>query len=80
MTAVLLATASGVWDHDVDAGPLLNALHAAGVDAAPAVWDDPSVDWAGADLVLVRSTWDYVPRLDEFLRWADTTSSVTRLA
>ncbi len=35
------------------------------------MWDDPAVDWAAADLVLVRSTWDYEFRLPEFLAWAD---------
>jgi len=34
------------------------------------VWDDPSVDWSGAGLVAVRSTWDYDVRLPEFLGWA----------
>jgi glutathione synthase/RimK-type ligase-like ATP-grasp enzyme len=40
------------------------------VDARWAVWDDPAVDWAGADLVAVRSTWDYHRRCAEFLAWA----------
>ena len=33
------------------------------------VWDDEGVDWA-ADLVAVRSTWDYHRRCPEFLAWA----------
>src|SRR3954470_8188175 len=33
-------------------------------------WDDPSVDWASFDLVVVRSTWDYTGRREEFLAWA----------
>ena len=33
-------------------------------------WDDPDVDWSAADLVAVRSTWDYDGRLPEFLAWA----------
>lgn len=33
-------------------------------------WDDPAVDWAAADVVAVRSTWDYDSRLEEFLAWA----------
>lgn len=80
MVSVLFATASGVWDDDVDAGPLTAACRAAGLDVRPAVWDDPGVDWAAADLVLVRSTWDYVRRLDEFLAWAERVGSCTRLA
>jgi hypothetical protein len=34
-------------------------------------WDDPAVDWAGYDLAVVRSCWDYVGRRAEFLAWAD---------
>ena len=80
MTTVLFATAEGIWAEDVDAALLTDACTAAGLDARPAVWDDPAVDWAAADLVLVRSTWDYVQRLDEFLAWADRVAAVTRLA
>jgi glutathione synthase/RimK-type ligase-like ATP-grasp enzyme len=36
-----------------------------------AVWDDPAVDWARFDLVVVRSAWDYAERWREFLRWAE---------
>ena len=74
---VALATFSGFPRlYDDDAG-LPAALAALGVDAAPAVWDDPAVDWASYDLVVVRSTWDYTLRREEFLAWAD---AVPRLA
>jgi glutathione synthase/RimK-type ligase-like ATP-grasp enzyme len=56
------------------------ALDALGVQYQPAIWDDPEVDWAGFDLVVVRSTWDYTARRDEFLAWAEAVESVTRLA
>jgi hypothetical protein len=74
---VALATCSDLPALSVDDKPLVPALADRGVDAEPAVWDDPSVDWAAYDLVVVRSTWDYAPRHDEFLAWADT---VPRLA
>ena len=38
--------------------------------AEPAVWDDASVDWSRFDAVVIRSTWDYPPRVDAFLAWA----------
>ena len=57
--------------HDDDL-PLATAAFA---DAGAAVevvrWDDADVDWAGFDLVVVRSCWDYTWRLAEFLRWAE---------
>jgi glutathione synthase/RimK-type ligase-like ATP-grasp enzyme len=34
------------------------------------VWDDDGIAWDGFDLVVVRSTWDYPARRDEFLAWA----------
>jgi glutathione synthase/RimK-type ligase-like ATP-grasp enzyme len=77
---VALATAATAWDQDEDAPFLVPALDSLGVDVAPAVWDDPGVDWAGFDLVVVRSTWDYTSRLDQFLAWADAVEAVTRLA
>jgi hypothetical protein len=33
------------------------------------VWDDPAVDWAAFDRVVLRSVWDYSRRAAEFLRW-----------
>ncbi len=57
-----------LWDDDLGLVPALDGL---GVEAVPAVWDDPSVDWASYDLVVVRSTWDYTFRPEEFLAWAD---------
>jgi hypothetical protein len=39
-------------------------------------WDDPDVDWSAYELVVVRSTWDYVDRPEQFLAWVD---SVPRL-
>jgi glutathione synthase/RimK-type ligase-like ATP-grasp enzyme len=74
---VALATCSALPDLHPDEAPLLPALGALGLDAEAAVWDDPAVDWASYDLVVVRSTWDYVPRHAQFLAW---TRSVPRLA
>jgi glutathione synthase/RimK-type ligase-like ATP-grasp enzyme len=37
--------------------------------AEPRVWDDDSVDWDGFRLVVIRSTWDYAERRDNFLAW-----------
>lgn len=67
---VLLATSSD-WPAGEPGGPALeSALAERGLGSRWAVWDDPGVDWAGADLVAVRSTWDYIDRPGEFLAWA----------
>ncbi|MDR2566896.1 MAG: hypothetical protein LBC97_12750 [Bifidobacteriaceae bacterium] len=56
---------------------LIPRLTSLGLAAEPVVWDDPTVDWDAYDLSIVRSTWDYASRRDEFLGWA---RSVPRLA
>jgi hypothetical protein len=33
------------------------------------VWDDQTVNWGAYDRVVIRSTWDYSHRVDEFLEW-----------
>ena len=50
---------------------LARALRERGADAEIEAWDDPAVDWEGFDLVVIRSTWDYARRHDEFLAWVD---------
>jgi glutathione synthase/RimK-type ligase-like ATP-grasp enzyme len=46
------------------------ALREAGCAVDCVRWDDPAVDWAGYDLAVVRSCWDYAWRRAEFLAWA----------
>jgi glutathione synthase/RimK-type ligase-like ATP-grasp enzyme len=72
LTRVALATCAEVPDGDDEAPALTAALARRGIDAASAVWDDPAVDWADFDLVVVRSTWDYPARRDRFLAWAES--------
>jgi glutathione synthase/RimK-type ligase-like ATP-grasp enzyme len=64
---VALATCSYFPDGDADDAGLPAAI---GGDVAFAIWDDPAVDWSSYDLVVLRSTWDYQGRRDEFLAWA----------
>ena len=47
------------------------ALRDAGLGVDLVRWDDATVDWAGYDLAVVRSCWDYAWRRAEFLAWAD---------
>jgi glutathione synthase/RimK-type ligase-like ATP-grasp enzyme len=66
---VALATCAEIPQGDDDFPALVGELAALGVEAVPAVWD-AAVDWESFDLVVVRSTWDYAERRQEFLRWA----------
>jgi glutathione synthase/RimK-type ligase-like ATP-grasp enzyme len=65
--------------HDEDEPPALAALGRRGVTTQIVDWDDPAVDWAGFDRVVLRSAWDYPERLEEFLGWVDRVAAVTDL-
>lgn len=79
MPLVLLATFNLMPAGEPGGDLLVAALAERGVEAAWARWDDPEVDWASADLVAVRSTWDYQRRCAEFLDWARRVEARTRL-
>ena len=40
-------------------------------------WDEADAAWSEHDVVLVRSTWDYVAKLPRFRRWIEATSHAT---
>lgn len=64
---------------DPDDAILCDLLTAKGKRVAIAAWDDAYFDWASAKLALLRSTWDYFHRRDEFLAWAERVAKVTTL-
>ena len=72
MSRVAIATSSAI--EDPDAPTLLGALARHGVQADLVAWD-ASIDWGDYDLVVIRSTWDYVGRRDAFLAWARSISA-----
>jgi hypothetical protein len=69
---VALVTCAEYPDGHADDVALLAPLADLGVDATFSVWDDSGVDWDRFDLVILRSTWDYPSRRDEFLAWAES--------
>ncbi|HVK28856.1 MAG TPA: hypothetical protein VM575_10970 [Nocardioides sp.] len=79
MTSVLLATFDLMPEGEPGGELLVAALAEHGVDARWVRWDDHDVVWADADLVAVRSTWDYHRRLPAFLAWAGRVEAVTPL-
>jgi len=76
---IALVTAVAAFALDEDLAPLQQALHAAGVDAPIVAWDDMTVSWRRFDAAVLRSTWDYVERLPEFLAWARAVQGQTLL-
>ncbi|MGK0274685.1 MAG: glutathione synthase/RimK-type ligase-like ATP-grasp enzyme [Ilumatobacter sp.] len=77
MIALVTATAAAGLDSDLE--PLRRAFVDRNVPVEVADWDDASVDWARFDAVVLRSTWDYVDRFDEFIAWLDRIESLTRV-
>ena len=79
MPTLLLATVDLMPDGEPGGDALVAAFAERGVDARWERWDDPAVDWSDADLVAVRSTWDYHRRLPAFLDWARRVEASTPL-
>jgi glutathione synthase/RimK-type ligase-like ATP-grasp enzyme len=78
MRRIALVTAQEARALDADLLPLANALHHAGMEAHIVPWDAPA-DWAQFNMLLLRSTWDYISRLGEFLSWAERVARVAPL-
>jgi len=57
---VLLATCAWFPDGEPGHDALDAALEGRGLEARWVVWDDVSVDWAAADLIAVRATWEQI--------------------
>lgn len=74
-----LVTAIAAFGLDEDLEPLRAACADAGIEASFVAWDDMTVSWARFDAALLRSPWDYVDRLPEFLAWCDRAARQTAL-
>ncbi|MDX3193660.1 hypothetical protein PV458_35105 [Streptomyces sp. MN03-5084-2B] len=73
-TAVLVGCAelpSGDGDDDA----VVPALTSLGFSVSWAPWDS-SYDFAAADAVILRATWDYAARRSEFLAWCESVPSL----
>jgi glutathione synthase/RimK-type ligase-like ATP-grasp enzyme len=79
MAGVLLATCTALPDGDEDAELLVRALAELGVAGRWVSWTDVDVDWS-AELVVLRSTWDYTADRDAFLAWVDALPRVANSA
>ena len=77
MLAIVSAREAEALDEDLP--PLLAALAARGIGHRVVHWDDPALDWGLFDAALIRSTWDYMDRLPEFLAWSERVTKQTRL-
>ena len=69
MPSVAIATCDRFPDLYEDDLPFADALAERGWEVSPRVWDDASVDWAGFDRVVIRSTWWYYEKPDAYRAW-----------
>lgn len=76
MLQIAFVTCDRLPDLDPDDRLVIDPLSALGCTVTPAIWDDPAVDWDRFDLSVIRSTWDYTGRREDFVAWA---RSVPRL-
>lgn len=76
---IAIATCADYDDLKVDDALLREELARRGCEAVSVVWDEEGVDWGGFDFCLVRSTWDYHEKHDEFLGWAQRVEAATAL-
>ena len=76
---VALATCAALPQLDVEDTPLVPALRESGIEGVPLTWNDPSVDWSGYDMVVVRTTWDYSNKIAAFVAWIDRVAAARPL-
>lgn len=70
--AAIFAACRELPEGDGDEQAVLPALEELGFSVRWAAWDDTTVDFAAADVVVLRATWDYSTRRDEFLDWCES--------
>jgi glutathione synthase/RimK-type ligase-like ATP-grasp enzyme len=76
---IVLATSAD--DPEITASDRLyaDALERRGCRVTGAAWDGPRDAFAGADAVVLRSTWGYYRALDAFRDWTESMAATTRL-
>lgn len=77
---VLLASCAELPRSNADDTDLPEVLAELGVPAAWAPWDDPAAPFDSAELVVLRSTWDYPPRRKDFLAWCESVPALVNPA
>ena len=75
---IAIATRHNLPDWEQDDQPFFQALSKAGIQYDVIPWDSET-DWSAYDLCLIRTTWDYQERFEEFTQWVKTVSQQTQL-
>jgi glutathione synthase/RimK-type ligase-like ATP-grasp enzyme len=67
---IAIATCIGYEDLKGDDRLLRKMLESRGAEVESVFWDDRRIDWRDFDLCLIRSTWDYDYKRQQFVEWA----------
>lgn len=70
--SAILVTCAELPEGDGDEAAVVPALADLGFTVRWAAWDDASVDFGAADAVVLRATWDYSTRREEFVSWCES--------
>jgi len=76
---IAIATCADYPELKGDDELLCEALGERGCEAESVVWDEKGVEWGKFDLCLVRSTWDYHDKYEEFLAWTQRVEATAAL-
>ena len=76
---IALLASGDALDLDTDGPLLFKALEEAAIDFEVVAWDDPSVRWGRFAAVVVRATWDYFQRPEEFVEVLEAIDGATAL-
>lgn len=77
---VVFATCNKLPDIVEDDLPAVAALEARGVRVVAAPWNGPFAPFSAADLVCIRSTWDYWDAPEQFRLWLERLKVLPRVA
>ncbi|MFD5249806.1 RimK family alpha-L-glutamate ligase [Amycolatopsis sp. NPDC058340] len=78
--SAIFVACSALPEGDGDEHAVPEALADLGFKTRWAAWDDTTVDFGAADIVVLRATWDYAERRDEFLSWTESVPSLSNSA
>lgn len=66
---IAFATCKDAPQHASNDSFLSQYLQKNGIEVEYVIWNDSNVNWQAFDLVLIRSTWDYHQRIEEWTDW-----------
>ncbi|MFI7116246.1 RimK family alpha-L-glutamate ligase [Amycolatopsis sp. NPDC049868] len=78
--SAIFVACSTLPEGDGDEHAVPEALADLGFKTRWAAWDDTTVDFGAADIVVLRATWDYAERHDEFLSWTESVPALSNSA